>query len=256
MNPRIGLTAATSDGSDPSPWARRQVVGQAYLTWLESRGAAPLVLPNVGPELVETLLEGLDGLLLTGGDDIQPLLFEQEPHPQLGGVDVPRDRFELPLIRRALELELPILGICRGIQALNVAAGGTLVQDVPSAPGTKVQHRMKTSGGPTTHHTIVVEPDSRLARVLGLAQTAVNSYHHQAVDRLGDGLRVAARTTDQVIEAIEGVGERFVLGLQWHPEVMPLDDPVSGALFDAFVEACRHHAEAVRLGSPLAGAAD
>ncbi len=237
MAPRIGITASSGDGADGS-YNQRVAVNTSYVQWIERHGGLPLVLPNVSPDLADALLDSLDGLLLSGGADVHPLLYDTEPHAKLGTIDVPRDRFELPLARRALARELPILGICRGIQVLNVAAGGTLRQDLPSDPAATVQHAMRATGGPTAHHRLSLVPGTRLGALLGTDPVAVNSYHHQAVDRVAAGFRVAARAADQVIEAIEGCGERFLVGVQFHPEVMPPGTAVSEALFEAFLTAC------------------
>ncbi|MBI2297879.1 MAG: gamma-glutamyl-gamma-aminobutyrate hydrolase family protein [Armatimonadetes bacterium] len=236
MTPRIGVTTTTL--ANTGSYHTATGANGSYLGWLERAGALPVLIPNLAPELAGGYLDLLDGLLLTGGLDVHPLLFGAEPDKNLGEVDVPRDRFELPLVRQALERELPIFGICRGIQALNVAAGGTLRQDLVSDPVARLQHWQKPVGGPMVHHSVSVEPDSRLAGVVGQEKVAVNSYHHQAVDRVGEGLRAVGFALDGTIEAVEGTGEAFVLGVQWHPEVMGPEDAVSTALFDAFVAAC------------------
>ena len=238
MRPRIGLTCSTADGGDGS-FAVRCLTNYSYINWLEHAGGLPLLLPNLSPELAGELLDGLDALLLTGGADVAPRLYGAEPEKQMGTVDVPRDRCELPLAREALRRDLPILGICRGIQTLNVAAGGTLRQDLGSDPAAWVQHGMRVVAGPTWQHTIAIEADTRLHRMVGEAEVHVNSYHHQAVGELAPGLRVAARAKDGTIEAVEAPGERFVLGVQWHPEVMSLGEPVSEAIFAAFVAAAQ-----------------
>ncbi len=238
MRPRVGLTCSTADNGDGS-FAVRCLTNYSYLNWLERAGALPLLLPNLSPELVPEMLAGLDGLLLTGGADVAPRLYGAEPEQHMGAVDVPRDRFELPLAREALAGSLPLLGICRGIQTLNVAAGGTLRQDLVSDAAAWVQHGMRLVAGPTWQHTIVLEPDSRLRQMVGADEVPVNSYHHQAVRDLAPGLRVAARAKDGTIEAIEAPGDRFVLAVQWHPEVMDTGEPVSEAIFSAFVSACR-----------------
>lgn len=238
MTPLIGITCSTTEVEAMVRY--RHGVNGSYIDQVARAGGTPVLLPNVDPSHVERLLDVLDGLLAAGGDDIQPLLFGAEPDPHLGEIDVPRDRFELPLLRAALAREIPILGICRGIQALNVARGGDLRQDLVHDPTSTVQHRMKARGGPTVHHTVRLRPGSRLHALLGHEQVAVNSYHHQAVGRLGDGLTVCATAADGVIEAVEGTDPaRFLLGVQWHPEVMALGDPLSTPIFDAFLTAAR-----------------
>jgi len=237
VTPLIGLTMSTGSKVDGSWWLT-SCVNRSYTDWVERAGGAPVCLPNPDPALIDRYLDTVDGLLLTGGEDVQPLLFGCEPQRGLGTIDVPRDSFELPLARAALGRSLPILGICRGIQVLNVAAGGTLIQDLNAMDG-RLQHQMKATGGRTVHHTVAVESGSRLAAVLDTERLEVNSYHHQAVDRVGQGLRVTARAADQTVEALEGEDERFVVAVQWHPEVMDAGHEASVRLFGAFVAACR-----------------
>jgi putative glutamine amidotransferase len=239
MIPLIGVTTSTHAGAaaDPSPFAT--LCNRSYTDWVARAGGAPVLLPNLAPELIPTLLAPLDGLLLTGGQDIHPSWYGAEPILQMGGVDVPRDRFELPLTQAALERGLPVFGICRGVQTLNVALGGTLRQDLVSDASAWVQHRMATVGGQITHHGVALVPGSRLHTILREESTAVNSYHHQAVEALGRGLRIVARAADGTVEAVEGDDDRFLLAVQWHPEVMDAAHAPSGALFSAFVAACR-----------------
>ncbi len=236
MRPKIGLTCSTIDtGSTLTPL--RAAVNTTYLDWVVREGGAPLLLPNVDPEAAADMLAACDGLLLTGGDDIAPLLYGREPEKQMGGIDVPRDAFELPLAKLALARGVPILGICRGIQTLNVAAGGTLRQDLGGDPAATVQHRMKTAGGATVHHTVAITAGSRLHKLVGHDAMAVNSYHHQAVDEPADGFQATATAADGVIEAIEPIDERNILAVQWHPEVMPADRAESRALFAWLIDA-------------------
>jgi putative glutamine amidotransferase len=246
--PRIGLTCTTDDGAT-GPVPQRCVIKTTYVHWVERLGGLPLLLPNVSPDLADAMLEGLDGLLLTGGRDIHPLSYGAEPEKLLGIVDVMRDRFELPLVRAALARRLPLLAICRGLQALNVASGGTLRQDLTHDPRATVQHRMEITGAPSVQHTVEVEPGTRLHRLLGAERVAVNSYHHQAADRLGRDLRVSARAADGTVEGLEGTGSGFVVAVQWHPEAMPADHDVTRRLFEGFLEACRRPVRAVAVAS-------
>jgi gamma-glutamyl-gamma-aminobutyrate hydrolase PuuD len=191
-------------------------------------GAIPVVLPRV-PEALDATLDMLDGVVLAPGRDIDPRRYGQEPRPVLSATEPERDRFELDLIGRVLERGLPVLGMCRGIQILNVALGGTLVQDVgerpewrehPSDPGwaawKQAEHASLHEQPPTPHprHPIDIEPGSALAEALGTTRADVNSFHHQAIDRLADGLRVTATAPDGVIEAVELEGAA-VLAVQW-----------------------------------------
>ncbi|MBI5835228.1 MAG: gamma-glutamyl-gamma-aminobutyrate hydrolase family protein [Armatimonadetes bacterium] len=237
MTPLIGVTMSTGN-NDGGSWWLTSSTNRSYTEWVERAGGAPLCLPNPDVGLIDRYLDAIDGLLLTGGEDVQPLLYGCEPARGLGTIDVPRDRFELPLAQSALARRLPIFGICRGIQLLNVAAGGTLVQDLNGVDG-MLQHQMRATGGRTVHHTVTVQSGSRLAGILGEGPVATNSYHHQAVDRVGQGLRVSAHAADQTVEALEGDSERFLLAVQWHPEVMGAEHEPSARLFEAFVAACR-----------------
>jgi putative glutamine amidotransferase len=239
MTPLIGLTTSTTVSQTSASWPVACATNVSYTDWVVRAGGAPVLLPNVDPALVDRLLDPLDGLLLTGGWDIQPLLFGAEPAKRLGTLDVPRDRFELPLARCAIDRGLPVFGICRGIQVVNVALGGTLRQDLFYDPEATVQHRMETVGGRAVHHTVTVETGSRLRDILGADRLPVNSYHHQAVGELGTGLRVTARAADGTVEAVEGATDTFLLGVQCHPEVMDADHAPTAALFSAFVGACR-----------------
>ena len=242
--PRIGLTCTTDDGGT-GPVPQRCVSKVTYVHWVERLGGLPVILPNVSPDLADAMLEDLDGLLLSGGRDIHPLHYGAEPEKQLGIVDVPRDRFELPLVRAAMARRLPILAICRGLQVVNVASGGTLRQDLAQDPRSTIQHRMQNSGAPSVQHTVQVEPGTRLHRLLGEERVAVNSFHHQAADRLGRDLRVSAWAPDGTVEALEGTGSGFVVAVQWHPEAMPADHDLTRRLFEGFLDACRRPLRAV-----------
>ncbi len=181
------------------------------------------------------MLGVLDGLLLNGGVDVDPQWYGQEPKPGLGTVDPDRDALERTLVQKALERNRPILAICRGIQALNVFAGGTLYQDIPTEIEEPVNHAQHTLG-PLVTHTLAIEPGTKLHALLGCDRLRVNSHHHQAVHHIAPGFVVSARALDDVIEGIEHPGKRFVVGLQCHPEMIWEKYPVFRRLFDAFVQ--------------------
>jgi putative glutamine amidotransferase len=196
----------------------------------------PLDLPE---ETLRSLYERLDGLCLSGGVDVDPQHYGEAPHPRLGNVDRARDATELALARWALHDDLPILGICRGIQVLNVAAGGSLVQDISAQmPGAR-RHDYALADAPWERctQTVRVAPDSRLAQILGATIVPTNSFHHQAVKALGSGLTPVAWTEDGVTEAVEDATQRFIIGVQWHPEGMFHTDAAARRLFEAFVSA-------------------
>jgi putative glutamine amidotransferase len=232
--PRIGISAVVRqwDGAD------RTGVNAAYVHAVLAAGGVPLLLsPVMGPSLVGRALDGLDGLVLTGGEDLDPAWFGAQPSPYLSPPSRERDLFELALFAVARQRELPILGICRGIQLINVALGGTLYQDLPSErPGT-VEHRPNGARDARSHR-IRLEPGSRAAEALGGTNFTVNSSHHQAIRDLAPGLLATGWTEDAVIEAAETpAGAPWLLAVQWHPEEMHADTraPERG-LFAALVE--------------------
>lgn len=238
MRPVIGMTL---DDEHARPGVH--VLRDDYVRSVEQAEAIPLVIAPTRPRDAGSILDRLDGLLLTGGIDVDPELFDQAPHPRLGRVDRGRDDLELALIREALERDLPILGICRGIQVLNVAAGGTLIQDIPSQIAGGERHNCPEPRSRRVHR-ILIDPGTRLHDSLGEANVSVNSFHHQAVDRLGDGLVTSARCDeDGVVEAIEMPRRRFVVGVQWHPETFWNSPDSFQPLFDAQAAACRERAD-------------
>jgi putative glutamine amidotransferase len=211
----------------------------AYIRAIEQAGGVPLLIPPLDDE--EGLAAAycrLDGLLLSGGGDIEPGLYHAERLPECGPAEAARDAAELLLARYALEQELPILGICRGHQMLNVALGGTLYQDIGSARPGAMSHMRQDHRRDWRAHAITVEPHSRLEEIFGTRQSRVNSLHHQALDRLGSDVRVLARSDDDIVEAIEVCGHPFAVAVQFHPEeLVPRDEP-SRRLFKAFVRTC------------------
>jgi putative glutamine amidotransferase len=231
MRPLIGVTTSELRPSRLATTRRHgepahpeMALGMTYLRTLDAAGAIPVVLPPTGTDHLGPLLERLDGLCLSGGPDLDPAAYgAPDRHTELGPTEPSLDAFELSLVRMGLQRGLPILAICRGSQALNVACGGTLHQHVPG-------HR-QTEAATEATHAVEIESRSRLHRMVRTRTLAVNSFHHQAVDVLGDGLRVVGRAQDGTIEAIEGDG--FVVGVQWHAETLMAHMP----LFEALVMA-------------------
>ncbi len=231
MRPLVGITLG--DGDESGVHAMRE----DYVRSVEQAGAVPVVLPPVRPEDVLLLLDRLDGILLSGGADVDPVLYGQAPHAKLGRVNRRRDDFELALTREALRRDAPILAICRGQQVLNVATGGTLIQDIPSLVEGAMEHGARGARCRRSHQVAVT---SRLRQILGADTVSVNSLHHQAVDRIGRGLVAAARCPqDGLIEGLEMPGRPFVIAVQWHPESFWNQPDSFQSLFDAHVEACR-----------------
>lgn len=228
------ILITTARRAKPEGFGRLEVVGgQSYAEAIVTAGGLPVFAPNPEPSLAEAYLERVDGLLLSGGGDIDPAHFGALPDKQLGYVDAVRDAFELALYRAAKRQGKPVLGICRGLQVINVAEGGTLYQHLPDLPFTHQHSQQSADGGPLHRVTLM---DSQLARAIGRRELAVNSYHHQAIERLGDNLQAVAHSADGIIEAIEGTGSPFVLGVQWHPELRA-GDPEQLAPFKLLVQA-------------------
>lgn len=226
MTRRVAITALhrTDDGRE------RVALNTAYVRALARAGLVPIVLPTIlEPDRAVAALDAAHGLVLTGGEDVDPALYGARPHPKLGDVDPTRDAAELALIRAALARRMPLLAICRGIQILNVALGGTLYQDLPSERASGIAHQDKD-----LRHEIRIEPDSLVHRTIGTLAAQVNSRHHQAIRDLAPGLKATAWAEDGVVEAVEPTdgGAPWTLGVQWHPE-----DLVETALFNGFARA-------------------
>ena len=246
--PLIGVTTSemrlprrTQPLPEGDPPQAEMALGIVYARAVEEAGGLPVVLPPLAPEAIAPLVRQLSGVCLSGGPDLDPAAYEAPPDPHLGAVEPDLDAFEFAVARCADQIGIPILGICRGCQALNVARGGTLHQHLPDVTDGSVTHRQTASGREPTH-TVRIEPGSRLAEIVGDQELDVNSFHHQAVDRLGRGLRAVAWAPDGVIEGIEGAGEALYLGVQWHVETL-VDRPRHAALFDALVAAAAGESE-------------
>ncbi len=219
MTTFIGITGSVREKE------MRHHLPLSYVTAVQKAGGVPWVIPafpSEGEFYPEYYLGKLDGLLLTGGVDVDPCHFGEEPKPDLGSVSPWRDQLEIPLTRAALQKDIPILAICRGIQVLNVAAGGTLLQDLGEHDEDLLKHRQKSPGWHGSH-SVTVESDAKLADILDLDEQEsclVNSFHHQAIEKAGENLIVSARAPDGIIEAVESLEHLFILGVQWHPERM------------------------------------
>jgi putative glutamine amidotransferase len=219
MKPLVGICAAV----EQARWASWDVVvtmaPQTYSTSVQAAGGIAVILPP-DPAVTadpDSLLDRIDALLLAGGSDIDPSTYGADPAPETTGFRPERDEFELALLRGAIARDMPALGICRGMQMLNVACGGTIDQHVPDRIGGSIQHREVP--GTYSDHRVVVDPGSLAARAIGSERAAVKSHHHQGVDQLGDELAVTGRSAeDELIEAIELPGRRYALGVLWHPE--------------------------------------
>lgn len=240
IRPLIGMPCAPMLRADPSSLV--YACNPNYAHAIEEAGGVPVLLPLwERRESLEALRGRLDGLLLMGGGDIDPAHYGQEPIRQTQPAEAVRDTLEMELTRDALDERLPLLGICRGMQVLNVARGGTLYQDIAYQLPAAQPHVLGGTGMDRLHD-IAVRRGSQLARILGGERHAVNSFHHQAVNLLGDGLTIVAWTDDGVAEAVEVEGHPFALAVQFHPERMYEHDPALRRLFAAFVAACQARA--------------
>jgi len=242
QRPLIGVTtsevrraASIEPTPEGEPARHEMALGLPYLRGLEQAGGLPLVMPPLDVDAIEPLLDRLDGICLSGGPDLDPGSYGAEPHPELGPTEPDLDRFELEVAKRADLREMPILAICRGTQALNIVRGGTLHQHLPEL-STEIAHRQKEPGDRPSHE-VKIELGSKLAEMLGATEIEVNSFHHQAIERLGEGLRVVATAPDGTVEAVEDRRRDFLIGVQWHAETL-VHRPYEEALFRRFVEAC------------------
>jgi putative glutamine amidotransferase len=235
--PLIGVSTSITIGEYPE----RAYVNSAYVRAVEQAGGIPVLLPpQLSAAARETLWRRLDGLVLTGGGDIEPSRFDQAPHPKTALVSAERDGLELELVDRALRDDVPLFGICRGLQVLNVALGGSLHQHIADVAGTAVNHSQAEKRHVATHPVKLLTEGTRLGGIVGTPELSVNSFHHQALKTLGRGLREVAWAPDQVIEAVEHEDRgRFVVGVQWHPEDLVEQDAAARALFSAVVDAAR-----------------
>lgn len=216
--------------SQGEPAKLEVALAQVYPDAIERAGGIPVIVPLLRPDGIEALLARVDGVCLPGGPDVEPSVYGAEPHPELGPTEPRVDQMELALLRAADRLSLPVLGICRGMQVLNVARGGTLHQHLPEIVGDHVQHRQPDPGDIPTHR-VEIAPHSRVRAALGGPALEVNSFHHQAVQTLGQDLVATAWAEDGTIEAIEATGDRLVIGVQWHAEGLEAHGP----LFDLLV---------------------
>lgn len=234
MRPIVGLSARTLMLRAARQTRPAETAARAYVEAVEAAGGLCVVLPNTAPKHAPALLDRLDGLVLTGGDDPHPRAFGEEPHPRIDVVDERRDAFEYALVAEADERGLPVFGICRGIQVMNIARGGDIHQDLVSQAEAPICHAQMTVED-ATWHDVEISPETRLHAAVGRESIAVNSFHHQACRNLGKGLVPVAWTADRLVEALEDPSRSWFLGVQWHPELQP--GPAGRGLFRGFVEA-------------------
>lgn len=249
--PVIGITTQTLHAIDGIPAALPEswVMNQRYFLAATIVGGVPWMIPLLDDDedTLREIYDRLDGILIPGGVDMDPATFGEDRHPKLGALDPARDRVELQLTRWAIEDHKPILGLCRGIQVMNVAFGGTLYQDIAAQVPDSIKHDyFPTAGFDRDHlaHEVALSAGSRLRTVMEKPTILVNSMHHQGIKQLASDLIPAALAPDGLVEAVERDGDHFMVGVQWHPEMFEMTDPHTRHLFRAFIAAARkyHHA--------------
>jgi putative glutamine amidotransferase len=221
------------------------VVYNKFAETVREAGGIPIVIPMGKPEEAEFYANMCDGLIFTGGEDISSITYNEEPHPKVKKVNKNRDDFEIELLKKAREKEKSILAMCRGYHLLNVSYGGTIIQDVESEFSDSINHFQSSATRSEPSHTVSIEEDSKLYKIVGEKEVAVNSFHHQAIGKVGKGLRVAARASDGVIEALELEDQEktFLLGTQWHPEELRHDNENMMAIINTFIKEAKKSKE-------------
>ena len=235
--PRLVILSATTESLRGRSRVR---VNEAYTNALAAVGLIPVILPPVAATMATASLDGVAGLVLTGGEDVGPEHFGQTPHPAMGTAHSGRDEYELALTHAAAERRLPTLAICRGAQVVNVALGGTLIQDIPSLKPSAETHDLSARRSERVH-ALSIEAGTSLASIMRDTSISVNSSHHQAVDAVAPSLRVSATSPDGIVEALEPKeGDWWMIAVQWHPEELTATpEPWDRRLFSAFAEAVR-----------------
>ena len=235
MRPVIGITTYVT----PAKWGywdlEASLIPHNYVRAVEEAGGRPLLVPPINEGIEETL-DSLDAIVFSGGSDLDPAHYGEEPHPETFGIREERDRAELELMKAALGRDMPVLGICRGVQVLNIARGGNLIQHLPEIVGHE-GHKHDPPGS-FSDHDVEIEPDTTLAKILG-DRHPMKSHHHQGLDAVGKGLRVSAHAEDGSIEGVEDPEHRFAVGVLWHPEAGE-----DRKLFQALVEQAREYKQA------------
>ena len=228
----IGITTYARDEDG------RYSIPGLYLDAVRAAGGVPILLAP-GEPAWESLLTSIDGLLLAGGGDIHPDRYGSSGHTEIYGVDQERDAYEFQLVPWAISNQLPVLGICRGLQVINVVLGGTLIEHLPDEIGDEITHRLPPRLA--VDHVIELSPDSRLAEIYQQTTFSAASLHHQAIRDVAPQLTVVARAPDGTIEALQMADHPELIAVQWHPEMTAAEDPVQQRLFSAFIEICQQH---------------
>ena len=233
MRPLIGITMSLDYEN------RTAKLGEKYVTAVERAGGIPVAVPPLEDKnALNAMVQKLDGIILSGGPDIDPSYYNQLPHPRLGNVCPRRDQNELFIAAEFIKLSKPILGICRGLQVMNVAMGGTLCQDISSSIKNPIKHMQNAPRWHKSHEVEILDMNSLLYKIVGKQRIRVNSFHHQSVERPATDLKITALAPDGVVEAMESEAGGFCLGVQWHPEQLT-DDIAHMRLFEFLIDAAK-----------------
>jgi putative glutamine amidotransferase len=237
--PLIGVTSDYHEGGDIFK-GPAYFIGENYISAVREAGGIPVILPySPDTKVIEKLAERIDGLLITGGNfDINPVLYGEDPIDEIGELNNKRTTFEMEIARIALRTDMSVLGICGGEQLLNVAGGGSLYQDIETQVKGASSHQQKIPKS-ETHHSVIIEPDTKLHSILECETIEVNSTHHQSIKEVGKGFVPNAKAHDGIVEGIESDSHRFILGVQWHPESLYQKEKRFKSLFEAFVKSCK-----------------
>lgn len=232
--PVIGISAGYVRHND---FIEGSYIHQDFVNSISKNGGLPIIIPFEDKKIAIETLKLCNGIMISGGEDIHPKFYGQEPNIHLGTLIPERDEVEISMVKYAIEHDVPLFAICRGLQILNVALGGTLFQDIPSQIHEPIQHFQKGYHLHLETHSILIKKESKLFKILGEETVRVNSFHHQAIDRLGENLKTVALSTDGVIEAVEHIDHFFAMGVQFHPEFMTCtNNPLMNKLFSNFIE--------------------
>ena len=233
MKPVIGLTAFT----EPTLQKKRVNVSYHYIESIEMVGGIPIVIPECKyPDIAHAYLDRIDGLIISGGVDVSPYLYGENPIKEVEYFSVERDHFEIALVKGAIERGIPVFGICRGTQIINVALGGTLYQDIYKQTGSEFGHNPESMPVDRLYHKVIVEEDTNLKTLFKDAEFLVNSFHHQSIKDFGENIIASAYSQDGIVEAIEMKNNKFVYGVQWHPEDLTRDYPQFRSLFQYLID--------------------
>lgn len=238
MKPLIGFTPTPQVEETDHGTFRRNALTAYYSKAIEAAGGIPVMLPAHYQEVGE-MLDRIDGLVLSGGGDIDPARFGQDLHPKSDEIDAERDAFEYAIFHEAVRRDMPVLGICRGLQLINTALGGTLYQDIGDLKADAQEHRQHSVPvhAEQTYHTVTLAPGNHpLREILGTDTLDVNSFHHQGIDRLAEPLTAIAQSDDGLIEAIDYPDMTFCIAVQWHPEMLAGDRSDHASIFSAFIQ--------------------